>query len=387
MALLDGLEKVDWSRLHHAYGPAVDVPSLLRALVDPKATLPAKRMAKGDTFDQAVWILWGNVFHQGSVWQASAHVVPFLVEILRDGPRDDVRLPRFLLRYLHHLAMGYPTDLFPQAFDPDVEYAPFVGLKDPGTPPDFGDGGTNPGIWHRDCYEAVERATGDVARFFDVEDEPAALEAIALVTWFPRRREILVPPLLRTIEASRGIRRGTALVSLAHLAPREGREHSVAHVRSDEPVVALHAACARVISGVDRIDEDTLHQLLGTPAPNMESTLTNTVETLIARCLRMLPIEHQGAAVAALAKLLAKNTNPMVRLSLSGSLLGLLFPEAAAPQSARDLSPAARLGLEAIRDHGPFTLGNGSFANMSELMRSYRLPDSLVAFRAWLAVP
>ena len=33
--MLDGLDAVDWSALAHAYGPAADVPGLLRALLDP----------------------------------------------------------------------------------------------------------------------------------------------------------------------------------------------------------------------------------------------------------------------------------------------------------------------------------------------------------------
>lgn len=47
MALLDGLDEVDWGSLHHAYGPATDVPGLLRALVDPaSAGLDLRRAAK-----------------------------------------------------------------------------------------------------------------------------------------------------------------------------------------------------------------------------------------------------------------------------------------------------------------------------------------------------
>lgn len=47
MTLLEGLADVEWSHLHHAYGSAEDVPSLLRALVDPtNALLPLKVEAK-----------------------------------------------------------------------------------------------------------------------------------------------------------------------------------------------------------------------------------------------------------------------------------------------------------------------------------------------------
>jgi len=72
LAMLDGLDTVDWSSLRHAYGEATDVPALLRALlsVDSKAR------------EEAVYELFGNIWHQGTVYSASAAAVPFLYELL-----------------------------------------------------------------------------------------------------------------------------------------------------------------------------------------------------------------------------------------------------------------------------------------------------------------
>jgi hypothetical protein len=221
MALLDGLDRIAWSRLHHAYGPATDVPALLRALVFPET---------------------------------------------------------------------------------------------------FGPGGSNALVWQRDCYEAIERAVDDVACFFDAPDEATSLEALALVTWFPRQRERLGPKLTGAVSALLGVRRGTALVPLAHLAPREGRELSMTHLRSDDPVVALHAACARVISGVDDVDDQTL-SLLVRPSVSlqMESPLAGTLDGLVGRCLRLLPAKHLAVAVGAMAHMLGDAPGPMQRLSLCGA--------------------------------------------------------------------
>jgi hypothetical protein len=54
--VLAGLEEIDWAGLRHAYGPAGDVPGLLRALASGS---PAER-------SHAVQKLYGNIFHQGS---------------------------------------------------------------------------------------------------------------------------------------------------------------------------------------------------------------------------------------------------------------------------------------------------------------------------------
>lgn len=69
--MLGGMDSIDWSSLTHAYGNASDVPGQLRALA----------ANAGSAQDEAIAALFGNVWHQGSVYEASAHVVPFLVEL------------------------------------------------------------------------------------------------------------------------------------------------------------------------------------------------------------------------------------------------------------------------------------------------------------------
>ena len=70
--MLEGLDQIQWSELSHAYGPAADVPDLLRDLHsgDPEARA------------EALDALWGNIWHQGTVYEASAYAVPFLIELL-----------------------------------------------------------------------------------------------------------------------------------------------------------------------------------------------------------------------------------------------------------------------------------------------------------------
>lgn len=62
------LDAVDWASLTHAYGSAEDVPHLVRALYsdDPEEV------------DAALYELFGNVLHQGSVYPATVEAVRFL---------------------------------------------------------------------------------------------------------------------------------------------------------------------------------------------------------------------------------------------------------------------------------------------------------------------
>ncbi len=68
--MLDGLDDIDWGSLNHAYGDASDVPGLIRSLLSPEAS------------DDAAYGLFGNIWHQGTVYPATAASVSFLYQTL-----------------------------------------------------------------------------------------------------------------------------------------------------------------------------------------------------------------------------------------------------------------------------------------------------------------
>ena len=68
---LSDLDDVNWSSLQHAYGSAADVPALIRSLV---SSSPEVRK-------QAIYDAFGNIWHQGTVYEATVEAVPFLVRI------------------------------------------------------------------------------------------------------------------------------------------------------------------------------------------------------------------------------------------------------------------------------------------------------------------
>lgn len=77
--MLERLDAVDWANLRHAYGPAVDVPEYLRALLLEDT---AQRM-------EAIADLFSTIWHQGTVYQATAYAVPFLLELAASKPVAD----------------------------------------------------------------------------------------------------------------------------------------------------------------------------------------------------------------------------------------------------------------------------------------------------------
>ncbi|GHB75839.1 hypothetical protein GCM10010377_77890 [Streptomyces viridiviolaceus] len=90
------LDNVQWHALTHAYGSAEDVPELIRALYQDDEEMAG----------EAIYELYGNIHHQGTVYPASAPAVPFLAHAVRHAPgkRDE------LLMLLAVLADHDPTD-------------------------------------------------------------------------------------------------------------------------------------------------------------------------------------------------------------------------------------------------------------------------------------
>lgn len=92
--MLEHLDDVPWADLEHAYGTAEDVPDLLRGLLSPDPK----------TRKQVIHSLYGNVFHQGTRYPATPHVVPFLIELCA-GPQVPDRAE--LLNFWGCLVTGY----------------------------------------------------------------------------------------------------------------------------------------------------------------------------------------------------------------------------------------------------------------------------------------
>ena len=71
--MLDRLDRIPWNRITHAFGPAKDVPDLLRRLQTAPSEITGEQ--------SPLWHLYGNIWHQGTVYEATAYAVPFLIEL------------------------------------------------------------------------------------------------------------------------------------------------------------------------------------------------------------------------------------------------------------------------------------------------------------------
>ncbi len=85
--MLDGIDAVDWGSLHGCYRTAEEAPQHIRAMLSPSQKVRE----------------WGHseltraVYHQGTVYELSAAVVPFLYEMLEgDGVPDKGKIAEII---------------------------------------------------------------------------------------------------------------------------------------------------------------------------------------------------------------------------------------------------------------------------------------------------
>jgi hypothetical protein len=220
--MLETLDDVAWHELSHAYGPAADVPVLIRALAS----------ADAETRRQARYELYGNIFHQGSRYEASAYAVPFLLEL---AVRPSVPDRAEIVELLTDLAIGYPYDYMVSPF-PVAELRAAVGgfgaawraeagarfrwwLEDVENrqAPHEVEQAIAAGLDELRVYEAVRDTVPQLVMLLDdADDELVGAVAYALA-WFPEHAASTVPALAAVAsDAGQGTGvRAAALVAAA----------------------------------------------------------------------------------------------------------------------------------------------------------------------------
>ncbi len=295
--MFETLDTVDWSRFHHAYGPAADVPSLLRTLVLPEAPSATGKTALGS----AIHALWGNVYHQGTVWGVTPHVVPFLYEVAASSkPTPQAR--QFVLTYLRHLALSDPYSRFPEPFDLEAVEALATAVEGLGLPQSVIDGdafgelpdGVDPEaaeqageLWRRDSHRAVERGLPAVLPLLDDDDDDVVGLTIALLSDFPRMAPRCVPALWARARADTSLGASQALVALARLGERGVPEAARVLCDATTGGTALYAAIADVLAAGALASPSSLQLLRHPPQFEGECPFSDNRTGLIARVLAM----------------------------------------------------------------------------------------------------
>ncbi|KAF4997563.1 hypothetical protein FGRMN_3768 [Fusarium graminum] len=194
---LAGIDSIDWSKLTHAYGPADDVPALLRQLqsTDPEVHLTA--------IDEC----WSTIYHQGTRYSSSARAVPFLYSLVK---AQATKNRQNLLYMITALAIGDPDWAVPYGIDVGEWERKIAEAEDE---------------HDRECmmhefkaYEAVEQGLSFTMQWLKDESPAIRVTAAHALAFFPRQLNTSVPALLGLLdkETCKAVR-GTAVLALAIL--------------------------------------------------------------------------------------------------------------------------------------------------------------------------
>jgi tetratricopeptide (TPR) repeat protein len=361
LQVLAGLDEVPWRTLQHAYGPATDVPGQLRALLSPDEHVR----------ERAMHHLCGNIWHQGSVYKATAYAVPFLITLLAYARTPDKPA---ILQLLAALA----EDDGARTYGEDSEAKAAHDAVGAGLP----------------LYLDLLAARN--------ESELQA-GAITVLAAFPERSAESAPPLQASLAAEQDrLTRVSLLWALGRVmdASAESRAYFEATLtHTDDPLLAFLAAAALADRAGEATPEHAVDMLVEAAAavdadgdegeavwgvPDLDETLADLVTfnwegTLELAVARLCKLGSERAIPALLRALRRTHTRDAAR-TVADALLDLTFndgrlqpkgmrisrhpdgrekinyfePARQPARSAATLSADQRALLEALAAHDPF---------------------------------
>lgn len=366
--LLAGLDDIDWAHLRHAYGLADDVPGQIRALLSPLRSLR----------QNALWKLYGNIFHQGTRYEASAFAVPFLLR-LAAAPETPER--HEIIGLLVDLALGYPEQFSFVGVDRDAL------LADDAAP----DAQTA-----RAAYAAVEAGADVFVHGLDDADVNVRMQSAYAAAWFPAVAEAAGPRVRAAVDRETDpLALANAILSLGYLA-RAGTGEGVEPIpetlldSSRPPVIRCAAAISLAQAGngdpsgvvldtlVGALDDAEVLEEVGQALPWHGGDLVGYAGIALHEVGR----SERGRVIPALCRALAA-VGPIGSLTVTEVLLGLLFGDGPLPSMSR-LDPLQQRGLEAVAAHGAWCVSGGLFVNYCNVVQSFGLPGDPGAFRKLL---
>jgi hypothetical protein len=247
----DELDTIPWATFHHAYGTAEDVPDLIRALASPDP----------ETRDETLETLFGNIWHQGTVYEASAYAVPFLIDLVAD---PTIQAKADILNLLHALSEGassmavhanpehdvharWRSDLAAQGRDVAAEIAKELG-------------------WVRAARDAVVTGYAIYLVLLESGDRDSRLFATGLLARCSEYTSAIVPVLRQRLhqEPDSQVQAGIVLACDALLPATAEAEEFFAAILTTAPAPALRftAGLSLLHRAQDRAPEAAMHMLL-----------------------------------------------------------------------------------------------------------------------------
>jgi hypothetical protein len=176
--ILEKLDTIHWHELSHAYGAADDVPQLLRDV--------ASRKEKKRT--RAYRRLYSTLYHQGTIYQASAYAAPFLIELLKD---EHVPARHDIIALLVALASG----------DAYLRHYMESSREEKKQSTEFQEQFAEEVYWAKRTYQAVREGIDTYLTLLTHKKRRLRMSAISILGWFKEDRAKLIPTLSTCLQA------------------------------------------------------------------------------------------------------------------------------------------------------------------------------------------
>ena len=387
--MLEGLDDIDWANLEHAYGEASDVPKLIRSLASKDE----------EERRNALWELYGNIFHQGTRYQATVYTIPFIFELIRDPNVPD---KASLIKFTVDLALGYPEAFLPKG--PNVEDWAIDAeqLKEESESEDLDDFDAD-WLKHIDAfinsYKAVLKEVETYYNFLDSNNPEIKIMAIFGVAWFREKASESIPKLRRLLGKEKDeIILANLLISLsmldAYVEERNDEEQLRNYFTHNSLIVKISAAIALVNILNEEVDIAPIDYILKQLPVIIDMNMSpfefpwNDGELLgfISEVIKFCAVQFPEKVVPDLSNLLSKLTGVQA-LNILYSLLWIVFPDLPEQDiwTLKQLNKYQKMVLRVlVKNDKLWTNEDLEVADLSTLLGEYKLPDNRKDLRKFL---
>lgn len=379
------IKTIPWDKLQHAYGSAGDVPAKIIALA---SRFSSKRK-------NALWELYGNIFHQGSRFQATSYAVPFLVELLEDV---NIREREKIIIFLVNIALGYEEEFLPYGVNPAqyrVDCSAYESQMSLDENEQLGVG-QNVEIA---CYDAVLSHIETLTQLTNDSDISVRHAAVYLLAWFPECAEESISVLISLLEREPDLMFLPDLILAIGLLRRCG-DVDISNKILSKYLIAKQPLCVRVAAAIALSSETSLNSeyirvlldgVMQTKAlnENCKKMYFNEGDLSGYASLTLAKFGQQSAeeVIPVICQVLPQVT-PYNSIDLTKSILELIRSGKNRPlgeMQAQELSTVEIDALRTIATNGGWELSDGvMFVNYSNLLESYGLPGNRNALLKYL---
>jgi hypothetical protein len=383
--MLEGLNDVEWDKLEHAYGSASDVPDFIRSLLsdDP------------DVRGQALWSLYGNIFHQGTRYEATPYAIPFIFELIK-SPNTPEKVD--LVKFTVDLALGYPEAYLPKGPNVDDWIQDAAELKDH---PEYIEDD-----WMRhidtfiNCYKTVLK---NISTYYDCmrdSEEDLRLMAIFAVAWFresSKESAVVIRELLEKESNDNVI--ASALLSLSMLDAYSEDTSDLPRFKEYfsgeyDILIKISAAISLINVLQHDVDEEAIEFLIEKLPLMVQMEISpydfpwNDGEIIgyVSEVLKFYGLESPEKIIPPMCKIL-KDLSGFQSFEITYSLLWMTFHD---PSEERDwllnkLNKYQKMVLRVLANNqNIWQLDGEEFSNFTMLMDDYNLPRSMTELRKFL---